>query len=86
MVEFCTDQLLISSDLKYFNSSTILLDPIIILSHLYKCFLSRVEVNLDDIDFIIVNDHFNFGNLFVWIKFVTHIDFASTCKAFDVEI
>ncbi len=75
MVEFCSDQLLVSSDLKWLYSSTILLDPLIIPSHFYKYFLSRVEVNTQDVTFILVNDALNFCNLFVLVKCVTHIDF-----------
>ncbi len=78
MVEFCTDQLLVSSDLKYFNSATTILDPsIIIISHLHKCFLSRVEVNADDMLFILVNDHIYSRKLFVLVKCVTLFDFKA---------
>ena len=47
------------------------LDTIIISTHLSKCFLSRVEVNLNDPEFILVDDNFYFSNLFVRVKGVT---------------
>ena len=73
-VEFTSDQLLIRSDLKWYHSATKVLDSIIILpSHFNKSFFSRVEVNLDDILFILSYDHFYFSNLFQRVKCVSLI-------------
>jgi hypothetical protein len=60
--------LLVRSDLKYFSSSRRIFDPFIRISHFYKLFFSRVEVNLDNFGFSLVYFHFYFGNLFVRIK------------------
>ena len=49
MVKFTPDQLLISSDLKCFQSSAIFFDIVISLSHFEECFLPRVEVDSHDV-------------------------------------
>ena len=76
MKKFGSNQTLVSSNLKCFNSATILLEIFIIpMFNFYKCFLTRVEVHLDDSCFFIVNNHFYFGDLFVWVKYVTPLDY-----------
>ncbi len=73
MVKFCADQLLVSSDVNWLNSATRSPDIIIIISDFYKCLRARVEVNPDDMHFIITENVFNSSNLFVWVKDVTFI-------------
>lgn len=86
-IEFCTNQMLISSDLKLLSSSTILLYiSIIRLSHWDDSFFSRVEVDLVDIRFINPDDYFYFGDLFVWLKGVTVCELVvwSSCTRFSI--
>jgi hypothetical protein len=78
MVEFCADQLLVSSDLKRFHSCNSVLPDLEILitkSQFGDTFFPREEVNTDYPRFIRVKDRFDFCYLFHWVKCVTRIGF-----------
>ena len=76
MVKFTSDQLLVISDLKSFDSSTPSFDLIITkTSHFDKCFFSRVKDDPKDVVFILRNNHYHLGNLLALIEVVTSIDF-----------
>jgi hypothetical protein len=76
MVKFTSDQLLVISDLKSFDSSTPSFDLIITkTSHFDKCFFSRVKDDPKDVVFILRNNHYHLGNLLALVEVVTSIDF-----------
>ena len=66
-MKFTANQLLILTNLEFFNSSTILLNLIITPSHSDQSFSMMVEVNLGDPPFIISDNDFNMGDLFCWV-------------------
>ena len=84
VVKFTSNQLLFLRNLKWFYSSTILLDISIILSHFYEFLFARVELDSDDIVFPLLDDYFYLGDLFGWVKRV--IVFKLICSCFALLI
>ena len=81
MGEFATNQLLIWSNLKEDPSASIPLDIPITFSQFVKWFTAREEVDAKDIEFIIVDDGFNLGDLLHWIEgetIITLLHFGSS--------
>ena len=72
-MQFTSDQLLIFSYIEDFSSAfwTKRKYQPLMLSRLYQYLLMVVEVQLHDIVFIIAEDDFYLGDLFVWVKRVT---------------
>ena len=83
-VESTANQLLISSNIEDFNSSTIVLDITIFYSHCHQCLFMVVEVYLHDMPFILGDDALNSGDLFGWVKRVCLIEVftAAICTSF----
>ena len=74
MVQLAANQFLVFTNFKDFNSSTMLIDPIIILSQIHQSFSIMVEVDTDDIVFTPVEDGFYPGDRIDWVKCVTSIE------------
>ena len=75
MVKFTADQLLIRSNLKCLYSSGVILYKIIrTWSHFGKCLCTRVEVDSEDLPFVLPEDGFNLSYFNCWVKSVTLIE------------
>ena len=72
LIKLTSDQLLVSSNLKGFHSSTIF-EHIILHSNFYECLVVRVEIYSEDTLFIFADYHFYFGNLLACVECITLI-------------
>ena len=87
IVKFCPDQLLVSSNLKCFNSSSILPDNCITIANCYKSFFSAVEVYLQDKIFILSDNALYLSDLLGRIKVMSsfEVKFASLARLTIIE-
>jgi hypothetical protein len=75
VVEFASDQLLVSRDLKRFNSSATLFEKVIItIPQLDEQYSAGVEIDFHDFGFILVDDHFYPRDLLGFREVVTLIE------------
>ena len=82
LMQLTSNQSLVITNLEdFYSSSTTIFDIIIRISHCYQSFTVVVEVNLEDLVFSFADDHFNFGNLFVWVKCVAVLE-VTACSSF----
>ena len=82
MFKFASNQLLVSSNLKCFNSASILPDNCITIANCYKSFFSAVEVYLQDKIFILSDNALNLSDLLGRIKVMSsfEVKFASLAR------